>query len=65
MISFENCKDIAIGSFFRNVRTKPRKKVLIESKSLVKIFEVGFLGVPSCKVHIFNVYKNLAKSSNT
>jgi len=33
MVSFENCKDIAIGSFFQKVGTKPRKKFLTKAKA--------------------------------
>jgi len=47
---------------FSKAKNETKEKILIKSKSLVKIFEVGFLGVPSCKVHVYDVYKNLYKS---
>jgi hypothetical protein len=56
MVSFENCKDIANGSFFKS-KNITKEKVLNKSTSLVKIFEVVFLGVPSYKVHTFDIYK--------
>jgi len=52
MILFENCEDIATCSFFKR-RTNPRKKFSTKAKSLVKIFEVVFLGVLSYKVRSF------------
>jgi hypothetical protein len=52
MVLFEHCKEIENGS-------ETKEKVLNKSKSLVKIFEVVFLCVPSCKVNIFDVYKKL------
>jgi len=41
MVSFENCKDIAIHSFFKG-KNETKEKVLNKSQSLVKIFEVVF-----------------------
>jgi len=58
MVSFENCKDIAIVSFFRG-KNKTKEEVLNKSLSLVKIFDVEFLGVHSYNVHTFYVYKKL------
>jgi len=50
MVSLENCKDIAIKSFFQKVRTKPREKFLTKAKAYLRFFEVVFLGVPSHNV---------------
>jgi len=49
MVLFENCGDIAIGSLFKS-KNETKEKVLNKSYSLVKIFEVVFLGVLSYKV---------------
>jgi len=40
---------------FSKGKNETKEKVLIKSKSLVKIFEVGFLGVHSYKAHTFDV----------
>ena len=61
MVSFENCKDIAICSLFKG-KNETKEEVLNKRKSLVKIFEVVFLGILSYKVHVYDVYKNLYKS---
>jgi len=47
---------------FSKGKNETKEKVLIKSKSLVKIFEVGSLGVHSYKIHIYDVYLNLSKS---
>jgi len=44
---------------FSKGKNKTKEKVLNKSKSLVRIFEVVFLGVPFYKVHSFDVYKKL------
>jgi len=59
MVSLENCKDIAIKSFFQKVRTKPREKFLTKAKAYLRFFEVVFLGVPSHNVQSVDVYKKL------
>jgi len=49
MVLFETCENIAIGSLFLR-KNETKEKVLNKSESLVKIFEVVFLGVLSYKV---------------
>jgi len=44
---------------FSKGKNETKEKVLTKSKSLVKIFEVVFLGVLSYKVYSFDVYKKL------
>jgi len=47
---------------FSKGKNETKEEVFNKSKSLVKIFEVVFLGIISYKVHSFDVYKNLSKS---
>jgi len=47
---------------FSKGKNETKEEVLNKSKSLVKIFEVVFLGILSYKVHVYDVYKNLYKS---
>jgi len=49
MVLFESCEDITIGPPFKS-KNETKEKVLDKSQSLVKIFEVVFLGVLSYKV---------------
>ncbi len=58
MVSFENCIDIEIKSFQKG-KNETKEEVLNKNKSLIKIFEVIFLGVHSHKVHSFDVYQKL------
>jgi len=44
---------------FSKGKNEIKEEVLIKSKSLVKIFEVVFLGILSYKVHIYDVYQKL------
>jgi len=59
MVSFENCKDIAIKSFFQKVRTQSRKKFLIKAKAW--LYFLMFILTRSIPL-MFT--KNLAKSFN-
>jgi len=47
---------------FSKGKNETKEEVFNKSISLVKIFEVVFLGILSYKVHSFDVYKNLYKS---
>ena len=42
---------------FSKGKNETKEEVLNKSKSLVKIFEVVFLGILSYKAHTFDVYK--------
>jgi len=44
---------------FSKCKNETKEEVLVKGKSLVKIFEVGFLDVHSYKVHIYDVYQKL------
>jgi len=55
---------LKIVKFLQNIlfskgKNKTKEEVPNKSKSLVKIFEVVFLGILSYKVHSFDVYKKL------
>ena len=54
-------KSIANDSLFKS-KNETKEDVLNKSWSLVKIFEVEFIGIPSYRVHICDVYINMSKS---
>ena len=62
MVSFENCKDIAIHSFFKG-KNETKENVLNKSQSLVKIFRscIFLVFIPTMSIP-FMFTKNLYKS---